>query len=97
MGVRKIDREQAEKMLSIYPQHIVAKKLNCSTRQLRRICTPNPSSGHSPITPQPDEEVFLMQYFRTEFNESYEEIGKRFGMSKQAVQQRLNPTNKEES
>ncbi|MEQ9309716.1 MAG: hypothetical protein RLN90_09690 [Balneolaceae bacterium] len=93
MGIPRIDHKQAVQLLKLYTPKEVAKKLKCSTRQLRRInadhTAATSSSGSSPLLPEPDEELFLMQMYREQFGETFEELGTRFGLTKQAVQQRL--------
>lgn len=89
MGERRIDHDRVKVMSRLFPQKVVAERMNISPRSVRRLVSPT-SSGHSaPSLPSPDEEFFMMKMYREDFGMSYAEIGKRMGKTRQAVQQKL--------
>lgn len=98
MPKQKADPWQVIAMCRIHTNAFVADRLGISTRQVRRILADHGRSKASPgnrnRTLNDKEQLDMMEVFRA-MGESYAKISRRFGISRQAVQQKLNETTRQ--
>lgn len=93
MSGYKADHQQVVKMSRIHTNKVIAKRLGISTRQVSRILAKYDASKQDPEKRgsrlDRETENAVMEFSRITFGESYAEIGRRHGLTRQAVQQRL--------
>jgi DNA-binding transcriptional regulator LsrR (DeoR family) len=75
-----IDKILLQEMINTgLSQKEIAKRLDCSTRQIRRIC----KAGKSNNIINNDNEIYLRNYY-SKF-ETCGQVGRRFGVTRQAI------------
>jgi len=83
---QKIDHDRVYWMLKTgFHPELIAQRLDASRRQIDRIIARHGWSGSRHLKDFSEEDD-LKSFFRIYYGESFERIGQRFGVSRQAIQ-----------